>query len=161
MIVIGAVQIALMVALRPMSVRFEMACGVIVNSLTLVSLVVSLVGAGDAAEVIVNVAGILELVVIGAMLVSVAASRYVLSCETEKRATDKPPVVSTLFMVTPKTENRRSMLKMQPGLVGRRPATMVADTGGVVGSSEELHALIALVCSTRDVDGSRLAAFSS
>ncbi|CUI13262.1 transmembrane protein, putative [Bodo saltans] len=78
MIVIGSMQLAGTIALMPFSVRFEMACSIFVGALTLLSNVLSSsIGTLDAAEVIVNAAGILELIVMSIMLVNVATLRCV------------------------------------------------------------------------------------
>ncbi|CUI14808.1 GP46-like surface antigen, putative [Bodo saltans] len=154
MIVIGAVQIAAMVALRPLDVRIEMASGMIVGLLTLLCLVLLLVGAVDAAEAIVNAAGILELVVMGAMLVDVIALRL----DVTFAKTDSPDDHENCLPRTARSVasdarrkrvavanavRRRSLLGVELQPVGRM---VMADADTV----DSLRALVTLACAGAD-----------
>jgi hypothetical protein len=72
--VLGAVQLGALVALRPNSVRLELWAGAVLGVLGLLSVVLSLAGAEDAADAVANVGAILEPIVVVVLLCGTAVS---------------------------------------------------------------------------------------
>ncbi|CUG89695.1 GPI-anchored surface protein, putative [Bodo saltans] len=148
MIVLGAVQIALTVALRPFSVLFEMITSVAIGVLSLLSVVLSLVGAVDAADVTVNVAGVSELVVMMIMLVNVAvfrctgggdAERAVVATDSCDKAPDSTPVVIQPARLKSKAKTAQTIERRDQGV------------DAYTTHSEQLRALIELACARAQV----------
>ncbi|CUI13277.1 GP46-like surface antigen, putative [Bodo saltans] len=147
MVVIGATQIAATLALRPFSVRFEMLSSVLVGALTLLSLVLLLIDAEDAAQVTVSLSGILALLVMAIMLMNTAENR----CSSQRRKQQEAASDSQ----APEIDLTAPALKILPEMHRRRAENTLVKIQCATNASndadeqrkEQLRVLIELACS--------------